>query len=163
MAVEKLRIPSLADVKDHLGTAVGPSDWFPVSQDRIDTFADATDDHQWIHCDVERAGRESPYKTTIAHGYLTLSLIPELLARIVSIEGWETAVNTGIEKLRFSEPVPSGSRVRLTAELKDSRDLPGGGVRITFGVRMEVEGAKRPALRASVVYVYLPADAAGAS
>ena len=159
MPVEMLKIPSLAAVKDYAGTSLGPSEWLSISQERIDTFANATDDHQWIHCDIERAGRESPYEATIAHGYLTLSLAPGLLAQIISIDGWETAVNTGLEKLRFCSPVPSGARVRLLGEIKDTRDLPNGGVRVTFAVRIEVEGAQRPALRANVVYIYLPKGA----
>jgi acyl dehydratase len=158
MPVEQMIIPSLDSAKDFVGGSLGPSDWFTISQARIDTFADATDDHQWIHCDPDRASRESPYKTTIAHGYLTLSLIPELLARVISIGGWKTAVNTGVEKLRFSSPVPSGSRVRLHALVKDVREIPGNGVRITFATRIEVEGSKKPALRATVVYVYMAND-----
>ena len=156
MPAQMLKIPSLAAVKDYSGRSLGPSEWLPITQQRIDSFADATDDRQWIHCDIERAGRESPYKTTIAHGYLTLSLTPELLAQVISIGGWKTAVNTGLEKLRFYAPVPSGSRVRLLGEIKDSRDLPNGGVRVTFAVRIEVEGSERPALRANVIYIYLP-------
>ena len=159
MAVVMLKIPSLAAVKDYSGTSLGPSEWLPITQQRIDTFANATDDHQWIHCDIERAGRESPYKTTIAHGYLTLSLAPELLTQIITIDGSKIVVNTGLEKLRFYSPVPSGSRVRLLGEIKDTRDLPNGGVRVTFAVRIEVEGAERPALRANVVYIYLPEGA----
>ena len=159
MSVGMLKIPSLTAVKNYAGTSLGPSEWLSITQERIDTFADATDDHQWIHCNIERAGRESPYKTTIAHGYLTLSLAPELLTQIISIDGWETVVNTGLEKLRFYSPVLSGSRVRLLGEIKDTRDLPNGGVRVTFAIRIEVEGAERPALRANVVYVYLPEGA----
>ncbi|MCH8133728.1 MAG: MaoC family dehydratase [Myxococcales bacterium] len=154
-----LKIPSLTAVKDYSGTSLGPSKWLSITQERIDTFANATDDHQWIHCDVERAGRESPFKTTIAHGYLTLSLAPELLTQIISIDGWKTVVNTGLEKLRFYSPVLSDSRVRLLAEIKGTRDLPNGGVRVTFAIRIEVEGAQRLALRANVVYVYLPEGA----
>ena len=89
-------IKSLAAVKDHVGVSLGPTDWLPINQGRINAFADATDDHQWIHVDVERARRESPFKATIAHGYLTLSLAPALLPQIVRIEGWETAINTGL-------------------------------------------------------------------
>lgn len=159
MPVGMLKIPSLTAVKDYSGTSLGPSKWLSITQERIDTFANATDDHQWIHCDVERAGRESPFKTTIAHGYLTLSLAPELLTQIISIDGWKTVVNTGLEKLRFYSPVLSDSRVRLLAEIKGTRDLPNGGVRVTFAIRIEVEGAQRLALRANVVYVYLPASA----
>ncbi len=159
MPVGMLKIPSLTAVKDYSGTSLGPSKWLSITQERIDTFANATDDHQWIHCDVERAGRESPFKTTIAHGYLTLSLAPELLTQIISIDGWKTVVNTGLEKLRFYSPVLSDSRVRLLAEIKGTRDLPNGGVRVTFAIRIEVEGAQRLALRANVVYVYLPEGA----
>lgn len=159
MPVGMLKIPSLTAVKDYSGTSLGPSKWLSITQERIDTFANATDDHQWIHCDVERAGRESPFKTTIAHGYLTLSLAPELLTQIISIDGWKTVVNTGLEKLRFYSPVLSDSRVRLLGEIKGTRDLPNGGVRVTFAIRIEVEGAQRLALRANVVYVYLPEGA----
>ena len=101
-------IPSLAAVKFWVQTPLGVSDWVTVDQQRIDRFADATDDRQWIHVDVERARRESPWKQTIAHGYLTLSLIPELLSRLVVILGVKTAINTGVDKLRFSAPVLVG-------------------------------------------------------
>jgi acyl dehydratase len=149
-------IPSLSAAKSFVGTQLGPTDWLTVTQARIDAFAEATDDRQWIHCDVERARRESPWKQTIAHGYLTLSLVPDLLARLLEIRGWKTAINTGLDKMRLSAPVPSGSRVRLHAEIKDVRDVPGDGVRITFGVRVEVEGNSKPACIASVNYVYFP-------
>ena len=156
MAVEKTVIPSLGAVQDYVGVPLGATDWVTLSQERIDAFADVTGDRQWIHCDVERASRETPWKSTIAHGYLTLSLTPDLLAQLVEIVGWKTAVNTGIEKLRFSSPVPSGSRVRMRAEIKDARDLPRGGVRLTFAVRFEVEGAAKPVLLAGVTYAYFP-------
>ena len=117
-------IPSLAAVKYWAETPLGETDWVPVAQHRIDRFAEATDDRQWIHVDVERARRESIWKQTIAHGYLTLSMVPELLARLVVIVGVKTAINTGIDKLRFSAPVLSGSRVRLKAEIKDAREVP---------------------------------------
>jgi acyl dehydratase len=147
-------IPSLAAVKDFTQTPLGVSDWVTISQERIDRFADATDDRQWIHVDVERARREGPWKQTIAHGYLTLALVPELLSRLLVIHGWKRAVNTGIDKLRFSAPVLSGSRVRLRAEIKDVRDVPPNALRITFAVRIEVEGNAKPALMANVNYVY---------
>lgn len=153
---EKLVIPSLAAVKDHVGVPLGPTDWLTISQQRIDAFADATGDHQWIHVDPERASRESPWKNTIAHGYLTLSLTPDLLAQVLEIRGWRTAVNTGLDKLRLSAPVPCGSRLRLRAEITDARDLPRRGLRITFAVRFEVEGAPKPALLANVNFVYFP-------
>ena len=149
-------IPSLGEVKNHVGAKLGPSEWITVSQERIDAFADATDDRQWIHTDVERATRESPWKGTIAHGYLTIALVPDLLYRLVKIHGWSSVINTGLDKMRLSAPVPSGSRVRLQAEIKDARDIPGDGVRVSFAVRVEVEGNPKPACIASVNYVYLP-------
>ena len=116
-----------------------------LAKARIDAFAEVTGDHQWIHCDPERAARDSPWKSTIAHGYLTLALVPKLLSEILSIEGGSQVVNSGIEKLRFQSPVPSGSRVRLRAQLDGARPLPGGGVRVTLALRMEVEGQDKPA------------------
>jgi acyl dehydratase len=154
VAVEKTVIPSLAAVHDYVGVPLGATDWVTISQERIDAFADVTGDHQWIHCDVERASRESPWKSTIAHGYLTLALTPDLLAQLLEIVGWKTAVNTGVEKLRFSSPVPAGGRVRMRAEIRDARDLPGGGLRIGFAVRFELEGASKPVLLATVNYAY---------
>jgi len=152
----RLAIGSLEAVPDFVGSELGPSSWVRVEQTRIDTFAEVTGDHQWIHCDPERAARDSPWKTSIAHGYLTLALVPALLEEILSIEGGSSVVNSGLEKLRFSAPVPSGSRVRLRAQLSGARPLPGGGVRVTLALRMEVEGQGKPALRASAHYVYMP-------
>lgn len=156
MPEQKIVIPSLAAVKDYIGRPLGPTDWVLVSQERIDAFAEVTGDTQWIHVDPQRAGRESPWKTTIAHGYLTLSLVPHLLDRIVWVEGFSSAVNIGLDKLRLSAPVPSGSRVRMSAEIKDARNVPRGGVRVTFAVRFEVEGGTKPALLANVNYAYFP-------
>ena len=156
MAAERVVIPSLDQVEAHKGKPLGPSEWVTVSQERINAFADATDDHQWIHVDPERAGRESPWKTTIAHGYLTLALMPHLLTKVVAIGGWRTAVNTGLDKLRLSAPVPAGSRVRLRAEIKDTRSLPNDGLRATFAVRVEVEGSAKPALLANINFAYFP-------
>ncbi len=147
-------IPSVAEIADFVGTKLGPTDWLTVTQARIDAFADATDDHQWIHCDVERARRESPWKQTVAPGDLTLSLAPALLGGLIQVAGGPRAVNTGIEKMRLSTPVPAGSRVRMSAELKDARDLPTGGVRVVFALRFEVEGHAKPACIANVIYVY---------
>ncbi len=149
-------IPSLAAVKFWVETPLGETDWVPVCQDRIDRFAEATDDRQWIHVDIERARRESIWKQTIAHGYLTLSMVPALLSRLVVIVGVKTAINTGIDKLRFSAPVLSGSRVRLKAEIKDAREVPDHAVRICFAIRVEVEGGSKPALLANVNYLYYP-------
>jgi len=148
-------IPSLAAVKDYVGVELPVSDWIPITQERIDAFANATDDHQWIHTDIARARRESPWKETIAHGYLTLSLAPALLRQILTVEGSTTAVNTGIEKMRLSSPVLAGSRVRLSAMIKHARDLPRGGIRVVIHVKLEVEGSSKPACTADVIYLYL--------
>ena len=153
---ERLVIPSLAEVKQHVGVSLGPTDWVTVDQARIDRFAEATGDRQWIHVDVERARRESPWGSTIAHGYLTLGLTPDLLAQAIAIGGWKTVVNTGLERLRLSAPVPAGARVRLRGRIEDARSLPNAGLRITFAVRIEVEGSTKPALRANVNYAYFP-------
>ena len=148
-------IPGVASIRDFVGKPLGPSDWIEITQERIDRFADATGDHQWIHVDPERARRESPFQTTIAHGYLTLSLAPALLAQVVRVEGGPTVLNAGIEKMRLPAPVPAGSRVRLRAEIKQARDMPGGRVRATFGIALELDGSARPACTADVVLVYL--------
>jgi acyl dehydratase len=149
-------IPSLAAVQYWLQTPLGVSEWVTVDQGRIDRFAVATNDRQWIHVDVERARLESPWKQTIAHGYLTLALVPELLSRRVVILGVKSAINTGVDKLRFSAPVLAGSRVRLHAQIKDTREVPGSGLRVAFHVRVEVEGGARHALMANLSYLYHP-------
>ena len=147
-------IPSPAAARDFVGTALGPSEWTTVGQERIDAFAELTGDRQWIHTDIARARAESPWKSTIAHGYLSLALVPALLGSLVEVRGARSVVNTGLDKLRLSTPVPAGARVRLRAEIKDVRALPRSGARITFAVRLEVEGAEKPALLASVNYAY---------
>jgi acyl dehydratase len=154
VSTAKTVISGLGALKEIEGRSLGFSDWVPISQERIDAFAAATDDHQWIHTDVDRARRESPWKSTIAHGYLTLSLVPMLLAQLLEIRGVKTAINTGIEKLRLSAPVPAGSRLRMAAEVHRVRALPSGGLRVSFSVRVEVEATARPALLANVHYVY---------
>ena len=146
----------LADLQSKIGSEIHVSDWHVVDQAQINNFADATGDHQWIHVDPERAAKESPYGATIAHGYLTLALTPHLLDRVLRIDGWSRAVNTGLERLRLASPVPAGARVRMLAEIKDTRSVAGGGVRVGFAVRIEVEGATKPALLATVNYVYFP-------
>jgi len=149
-------IPSLDVFVDYEGTQLGVSDWVAIEQDRIDAFGEATGDRQWIHCDVERARRESPWKETIAHGYLTIALAPTLLDQLIRVEGASAAVNTGIDKMRLSSPVPAGSRVRMRAEIKGVRSIPDGRVRVAFGLRFEVDGSAKPTCTANVNYVYLP-------
>src|SRR3954471_22525736 len=127
-----------------VGRELGPTDWVQVTQEMVDLFAEATGDDQWIHVDVERATKESPFGGPIAHGYLTLSLIPALLPQIVEIEGFRMGVNYGTEKVRFPSPVPVGSRVRAGATLESATPFD-GGVQINLGVTVEVEGASKPA------------------
>jgi acyl dehydratase len=147
-------VPGITGLKPLVGKRLGVSDWITVTQEQINLFADATGDHQWIHCDVERAKRESPFKGTIAHGYLTLALAPALMPQVVRVEGIRMGVNYGVDKMRLPSPVPAGARLRMAAELKDVRELPGGGARATFGLSFEVEGQAKPVCVADAIYVY---------
>ena len=138
-------------LKAATGEELGTSEWFTVTQEQINTFADATGDHQWIHVDPERAAT-GPFGTTIAHGYLTLSLLPVLAKQIYEINGLAFGVNYGANKVRFPSPVPVDSRLRATATLKETNDIAiGTQVVMTFVV--ELEGADKPACIAEVVYV----------
>jgi len=134
---------SADDVRNAVGEHLGHSDWHSVDQERIDRFADATGDHQWIHVDPDRAARESPFGTTIAHGYLTLSLIPWLMGEVVAYEGVKMGVNYGCNKVRFPAPVKVGSRVRAGAELVSVEEVA-GGLQLVNRVTIEVEGAEKP-------------------
>ena len=127
-----------------------------VTQEQIDAFAEATGDHQWIHVDVERAQRESPFKQTIAHGYLTLSLVPVLIGQIGRIEGCRTTINVGFDKVRLKQPVPAGGRVRMSAKIKGIRDVPGGGKRVVWSLVFEVEGSEKKACIADAIAMYFP-------
>lgn len=150
-------IPSVAALKQFVGKPLGTSEWVTVAQAQIDAFAQATGDHQWIHVDAERARTQSPFGATIAHGYLTISLAPALLAQLVRVEGIRMGVNYGLDKMRLPAPVPAGARVRLSAEIKDVREIPGGAARVTFGLAFAVEGGTKPACTADAIYVYYPA------
>ena len=123
--MEKLIVNSYEDFASHLGEVLGTSEWLQIDQDRINMFADATLDHQWIHVDVERAKTESPYKSTIAHGYLTLSVLPYLWDQIIEVKNIKMLVNYGIEHMRFGKPVITGSRVRLVTKLHKIKNLRG--------------------------------------
>ena len=135
---------TLDDVKAAVGTPLGASDWVEVTQDRVNQFADATGDHQWIHVDVERAEKESPFGGPIAHGYLTLSLTNLVLPEVLEVRGVSLGVNYGTGKVRFPAPVPVGSRVRGTAELTACDEIA-GGIQTTIVITMEVEGETKPA------------------
>ncbi len=136
-----------------VGEELGTSDWLEVTQDRVDAFADATGDHQWIHVDVERA-KGGPFGGTIAHGYLTLSLIPQFTPQIFSLETPGARLNYGVNKVRFPTPVPVGSRIRASATLAEVTDVPAGKQMVTRYV-VEVEGADKPACVAETVVLLL--------
>ena len=135
-----------------VGQALGTSEWLVVEQDRIDTFADATDDHQWIHIDPVRAA-DGPFGVTIAHGFLTLSLLPHLVHQIVAVPTARLIVNYGLNKVRFITPVKVGSRIRGSSVLKESTDV-GDAVQVVFETTVEIEGIERPALVAETISRY---------
>ena len=145
-----LEVERAADLAEYVGQHLGTSDWVTIDQAMSDAFADATGDHQWIHMDVERAKREMPGGRTVAHGYLTLSLLPRLAAGITRIRQRARGINYGANKLRFTAPVPSGARVRLHQVLKQVEPLR-GGVRLTIEATVEIEGGSRPALVAETI------------
>ena len=133
------------ELKRLVGKEVAVTDWLIVSQERIDAFAGATEDHQWIHVDRERAARESPYGTTVAHGFLSLSLLPHLLGQAVEIQGMRLGINYGLNRVRFTGPVPAGSRVRARFRLAVVEDID-RGVQVTWNVTVEREGEPKPVL-----------------
>lgn len=150
-------ITSADDFKALVGEEVGVSRWLEVTQERVNRFAEATDDHQWIHTDPVRAERESPYGGTIAHGYLTISLTPALISEIAEVKNLKMGVNYGLDKLRFPAPVPVGSRIRVRLTLKKVREI-GGAIQTTQEVVVEVEGQQKPACVAQTLSLYYFAD-----
>ena len=141
------------DVSQAAGEDLGTTDWLTVDQDRVNAFADATGDHQWIHVDVERA-KEGPFGGTIAHGYLTLSLVPLFAAQLFSLETPGAKLNYGVNKVRFPNPVLVGSRIRCTASLLEVTDIPAGKQMVTRYV-VEIEGQEKPACVAETVVLLL--------
>jgi acyl dehydratase len=139
-------IENLAELRELVGQEVGVGDWFVVSQSLIDAFADLTHDRQWIHLDVERAKTESPYGTTIAHGFLTLALLTHLHSQAVQVRGdFQRRINYGLNRVRFPAPVRTGSRIRAHSTLEAVEDIP-QGVQLTWTVTVETEGETKPAL-----------------
>ena len=139
-------IEGTEELKSLIGQEVGVSDWVEVTQSRINDFADATEDHQWIHIDVERAKAETPFQSTIAHGFLTLSLLPYLAAQAYKLQGeFKMGINYGLNRLRFVSPVPSGSRIRARFALQSVEDVT-DGIQITWSVTCETDGGQKPAL-----------------
>ena len=140
-----LEVERPADLVGYAGKEIGVSDWYTVTQDQINKFADATGDHQWIHVDVERCKTEMPGGKTIAHGWLTLSLVPRLASTIYHVKNRSRGINYGANRVRFTGPVPAGSRIRLRLKIKEVEQVK-GGVRVTNEGTMELEGASRPVL-----------------
>jgi acyl dehydratase len=149
-----MHFASLDELKAAVGTTLGSSDWIVVDQDRINQFADATNDHQWIHVDPVKAAA-GPFGSTVAHGFLTLSLLPALVDGKLSVDGVRMAVNYGLNKVRFPAAVPVGSKLRGTTELVSAEDVQ-GGAQITYQVTVEREGGDRPVCVAeAVARIYL--------
>jgi acyl dehydratase len=138
-------IEGVEELRGLLGQEVGVSDWFTVTQDVIDAFAEVTLDRQWIHTDPERAQRESPFGTTIAHGFLTLSLLTHLQSQAVQLRGVRMGINYGLNRVRFTSAVRSGSRIRTRSVLKEVEEIA-GGVQLVWAITVEIEGASKPAL-----------------
>lgn len=149
----KLIINSYDEFASHLGEDLGHSEWLLIDQERINLFADATLDHQWIHVDTARAQVESPYKSTIAHGYLTLSVLPYLWDQIIEVRNIKMLVNYGMDKMRFGIPVVTGSRVRLVTKLHQIQNLR-GICKTEIDFKIEIEGQRKPALEGIASFLY---------
>jgi acyl dehydratase len=143
-----------ADLLGMVGTTLGPTPWVRIEQDRVDGFADVTGDHQWIHVDVERA-KDGPFGGTIAHGYLTMSLINLFLPNLIEVRGFAHAVNVGLDKLRFLAPVVVGSRIRAVSEIVSVEEIK-GAIQSIVRVTIEIEGSDKPALVADTISRYYP-------
>jgi acyl dehydratase len=148
-----MKVQGIAGVRELAGQTLGPTEWYEVIQDQVNTFADATGDHQWIHTDPERAAT-GPFGGTIAHGYLTLSLIIPLWTSLLEIEGIRMGVNYGLNKVRFPAPVPVGGKVRLTAHLAAVDPLDENSIQTTVDFTLELEGSGKPAVAAQALYRY---------
>jgi len=146
-------IKNYTEFESYLGKELGVSGWHTITQHQIDQFADATIDHQWIHCDPERAQNESPFKATIAHGYLTVSMLPYFWHQIADVQNLKMQINYGIENIRFAQAVVVDSHVRLKAKLVAIVNLR-GVTKATIGVEMEIDGQKKPAYTGEVVFLY---------
>ncbi len=151
--MSKVIIKCFEDLEALKGSELGKSEYHTITQDQINKFADATIDHQWIHTDPEKAKNESPFGDTIAHGYLTVSLLPYLWEQIVDVQNLKMQVNYGIESLKFNQPVKVNSRVRLVAKVAEAKNLR-GTVKANIAVTLEIEGSKKPAYEGETVFLY---------
>lgn len=149
-------ISDVQSLRDRVGQELAVSDWLEITQERINQFADATGDHQWIHIDRERAEKESPYKTTIAHGFLTLSLASIMARSTLSFSGIRLSVNYGLNRVRFIAPVPSGAKVRSRFTPASVEEI-GGGIQVVWNITIEREGSDKPCCAAEWLVRYYPA------
>jgi acyl dehydratase len=156
-------IQGVEGIKELVGKQVGPSDWREVTQEDINTFADLSGDHQWIHVDVERAKKESPFGGPIAHGNLTLSMIDGFRLELIEASGFQLGVNYGWNKIRFPAPVPAGSRVRASAEVVELDEVKGGWWQMVTRFTVEVEGSEKPCCVADSVARFLPEQGSNGS
>ncbi|NMC08487.1 MAG: MaoC family dehydratase [Candidatus Lokiarchaeota archaeon] len=152
----KVVLESISAFKTSIGKELGVTDWVQVTQENVNKFADATGDHQWIHVDVARAKKESPFGGPIAHGYLTLSMIASLLFALYEVKKTKLVINYGLNKVRFPAPVLVGARIRARATVVEVKDIE-GGVEVELSVTIEIEGGTKPACVAAVVYRYIGA------
>jgi acyl dehydratase len=146
-------VNGLDELKALAGTDLGHTDWFEMTQERVNTFADATDDHQWIHVDHERAAA-GPFGTTIVHGYLTLSMVIPLFGQLLTVEGLRMGINYGLNRVRFPAPVPVGSKIRLAATLGAVEDATVNAIQVVADMTIEIEGGTKPACVAQGLYRY---------
>ena len=151
--MSKLVVNSYDEFATFEGKELGASDWLLIDQDRINLFADATLDHQWIHVDADRAKKESPYQSTIAHGYLTLSLLPYLWSQIIEVNNIKMLVNYGMDKMRFGQAVVTGSKVRMVTKLHAISNLR-GICKTEIDFKIEIEGQRKPALEGIATFLY---------
>ena len=151
--MSKVTIQSIEDFLERKGSELGSSEWYEVSQDVINQFADATRDHQWIHVDIDKAKTDSPYGSTIAHGYLTLSLLPSFLDEIIEVHNLKQLVNYGIKDFTFKNAVKLGSRLRMRASIKSAKDL-GTICQVTITCTFVVEGLDEPVAEGNIIFLY---------
>lgn len=142
------------DIKSAVGTEIGESEWIEITQDRIDRFAEATCDEQWIHVDQERARRDLPGGRTIAHGLLSLSLAPMFIRSVIGLKGLRNTLNYGADRIRYLSPVPAGSRIRGRTTIAGTEDVPPDGLRVNYHMVIEIEGGQRPACVADLIALH---------
>jgi acyl dehydratase len=143
------------EIKSALGTEIGASDWIEITQDRINKFAEATCDEQWIHVDQNRAQEELPGGKTIAHGLLSLSLAPRFIRSVMGLKGLKNTLNYGADRIRYLSPVPAGSRLRGRVTIAETEDVPPDGLKVNYHLVIEIEGGKRPACVAELIALHM--------